>query len=156
MLRQQSIKCASLAATAVSQVYYDNWHKRFSADFPRRVLLFEEALLWSVTKPQIMTLFYLTRLVSVSSKQELQTSDLVQSEQLPYPFNKTLLVFADVFAVNAHHTQTGQAFIWHCLSKPQLPSLPSTKPRVSNAFGAVPLWVIFMHLDVTRTRQFCT
>jgi len=58
-----------------------------------------------------MTLFYLTRLVSVSSKQELQTSDLVQSEQLPYPFNKTLLVFADVFAVNAHHTQTGQAFI---------------------------------------------
>ena len=76
MLRQQSIKCASLAATAVSQVYYDNWHKRFSADFPRRVLLFEEALLWSVTKPQIMTLFYLTRLVSVSSKQELQTSEI--------------------------------------------------------------------------------
>jgi len=38
-------------------------HNRLSADFPSRVLLFNEALPWSLTKPQIVTLFYLARLV---------------------------------------------------------------------------------------------
>jgi len=46
-----------------SQAYYDNLHKRLSADFQSRALLFKEALPRCLTKPQIVTLFYLTRLV---------------------------------------------------------------------------------------------
>jgi len=37
-----------------SQVYYHDWHNRLFADFPSKVLLFNEALPWSLTKPQIM------------------------------------------------------------------------------------------------------
>jgi len=36
-----------------SQVYYDNFNNRLSADFQCRALLFKEALLSSSTKPQI-------------------------------------------------------------------------------------------------------
>jgi len=57
-----------------SQVYYDNLHNTLSADFQSRALLFIEALTRSFKKPQIMTLFYLARAVSVTSKQKLQTS----------------------------------------------------------------------------------
>ena len=38
----------------------------FFSDFPSRVLLFNEDLPWSLTKLQIMTLFYLARLVGVT------------------------------------------------------------------------------------------
>jgi len=48
-------------------------HNRLSAYFQSRALLYKEALPWSLTKPQIVPLFYLTRLVSVTSKQEVQT-----------------------------------------------------------------------------------
>jgi len=40
-----------------------------------------------LTKPQIMTLFYLARLVSVICKQELQTFEISSKPS----FNKTLL-----------------------------------------------------------------
>jgi len=36
----------------------------YPSDFQSRVLLFTVALPWSLTKPQIMTLFYLARLIS--------------------------------------------------------------------------------------------
>jgi len=35
-----------------SQIHYDNFHNRLSADFPSRVLLFTEVLPWSLTGPQ--------------------------------------------------------------------------------------------------------
>jgi len=41
----------------------------------------------------------LARLVSVTLKQKLQTSELSS-----IPVNKTMLVFANVFTVNVHHT----------------------------------------------------
>ena len=47
-------------------------------------------------------LFYLARLVSVTLKQELQTSE-ISSKTIKHPFNKTLLVFADFFTLNARH-----------------------------------------------------
>jgi len=40
-----------------SQVYYDNFHNRLSADIQGRVLLFTEVLPRSLTKPQITTVF---------------------------------------------------------------------------------------------------
>jgi len=51
-----------------------NLHNRLSADFQSRAVLIKEALPWSLTKPQIVTLFYLTRFVSVTSKQDLSAS----------------------------------------------------------------------------------
>jgi len=50
-----------------NQLYYDNFHNRSSADFQSRVILTTEVLPWSLTKPQIMTLFYLARLISRAS-----------------------------------------------------------------------------------------
>jgi len=41
-------------------------HNRPSDDFPSRVLRFNEALPWSLTKPEITTLFYLARLIIVA------------------------------------------------------------------------------------------
>jgi len=55
------------------QVYCDNTHNNLSADFQNRALLYKEALPWSSMKSQILTLFCLARIVSVTSKQELQT-----------------------------------------------------------------------------------
>jgi len=52
-----------------SQVYYDNFHNRLSADFQGRVLLFTEVLPWSLTKPQITAVFYLARPINVIQKQ---------------------------------------------------------------------------------------
>ena len=69
------------------QEYYDNLHNRPPAAFQNRILLFKEALLWSLTKPQVMTLFYLARLVSVTSKQELQIFDNLLRNQ-----NQTLTI----------------------------------------------------------------
>jgi len=57
MLQQQLWKMHFVASN--SQVYCNNLHNRPSADFQSRVHLFNEALPWSVMKPQIMTLFYL-------------------------------------------------------------------------------------------------
>ena len=48
-----------------SQIYCDYLYKMLSADFRSRVLLFK-ALPVSLTKPHIMTLFYLSRLVGVA------------------------------------------------------------------------------------------
>jgi len=39
---------------------------RYPAYFQSRVLRFTEGVSWSLTKPQIMTLFYLARLISVT------------------------------------------------------------------------------------------
>jgi len=50
-----------------------------------------------------MTLFHLARLISVTHKQELQTSG-ISSKAINHPFSKTLLVFADFFTGNTHHT----------------------------------------------------
>jgi len=50
-----------------------NPHITLSAEFQGRALLCKQALPASLTKPQIVTLFYLARLVSVILKQELQT-----------------------------------------------------------------------------------
>jgi len=47
-----------------SQVHSDNFHNRLSANFSSGILIFTEVLPWSLTNPQIMTLFYLARLVS--------------------------------------------------------------------------------------------
>jgi len=55
------------------------------------------------TKPQIMTLFYLARRISVTQKYELQTSE-ISSKAINHPFNKTLLAFADFSTGNTHHT----------------------------------------------------
>ena len=68
-LRQQSQKMRFVDCS--NQAYYDNLHKRLSADFKSRTLLFKEALPWSLRKPQMMTLFYVARLAVVTSKQEL-------------------------------------------------------------------------------------
>jgi len=57
-----------------SQVYCDKLKNRLFAYFQSRALLFEKALPWSLTKPQIITLFYRARLASVTSKQELHIS----------------------------------------------------------------------------------
>jgi len=35
---------------------------------------------------------------------------LISTPAINHPFNKTFLVFADFFTVNAHHMQTGQGF----------------------------------------------
>jgi len=56
-----------------------------------------------VNETRIITLFYLAGLVSVTNKQELQTSE-ISYKAIKHPFNKTLLVFAYVFTVNAHVT----------------------------------------------------
>jgi len=73
ILRQESQKCTSLAAIATSQVYCDIIYTiGYLQIFQSRALFFKEALPWSLTKPQIMTLFYPTRLVSVTSEQERQ------------------------------------------------------------------------------------
>jgi len=63
-----------------------------------------------------MTLFCLARLISVTYRQELQTSE-ISSKAINYSFNKTLHVcrhsFSKIllvfFTVNAHHTKTGLA-----------------------------------------------
>jgi len=55
------------------------------------------------TSPQIITLFYLARLISVTQKQKLQTIG-ISSEAINHPFNNTLHVFADFFTGNADHT----------------------------------------------------
>ena len=49
-----------------NHVYYDNLHDWLSADVQSRAVHFKEAL--SLTKLQIVILFYLARLVSVASK----------------------------------------------------------------------------------------
>jgi len=54
-----------------SKVFCNNPHNGLCADFQSRALLYKEALP-AYTKPQNVTLFYLARLVMVSSKQELQ------------------------------------------------------------------------------------
>jgi len=77
-----------------SQVYYDNCHNMLSAEFQSGVLLFTELLSWSLTKPQIMTLFYLARAVSVMYRQKLRNSG-ISSKAINHPFGKTLLVLAD-------------------------------------------------------------
>ena len=41
-------------------------HNKSSVDVPSRALLFNDALSWSLTKPQITTLFSLARLVSLT------------------------------------------------------------------------------------------
>jgi len=56
----------------------------------------------SLKTSEVATLF-----VSATQKQELQTSR-ISSKAMNHPFNKTLLVFADFFTVNAHHTSIGQ------------------------------------------------
>ena len=53
---------------------------------------FTKVLPLRLTKPQITILFYLARLVSVTQKQELQTSE-VSSEAINHSLNKTLFVF---------------------------------------------------------------
>ena len=68
MLRPQSQKCASLAAIAKYIMIYDNLQNNLSPDFQSRALLLKEAFGWSLKKLQIMTLIYLARLVSVTSK----------------------------------------------------------------------------------------
>ena len=82
------------------QVHYGNFHNTLSADFQSRVLLFTNVLSWSLTKPQIITLFYLARPISVTHKQQLQISG-ISSKAINHPFDKTLLVLAD-FSGNAH------------------------------------------------------
>jgi len=62
--------------SSYSQVYYYNLHNTLIADFQSGAVRFKVALPWSSTKPQIFTLFYLARLVSVTSKQKLQTSGI--------------------------------------------------------------------------------
>jgi len=42
-----------------SQVYSDHIQNRLSANVESRILIFTEVLPWSLTNPQIMTLFYL-------------------------------------------------------------------------------------------------
>jgi len=49
-----------------TQVYYENLHNRLPAGFQSRVLLFKETLPWSSMKPQIMTVVYSARLLSVT------------------------------------------------------------------------------------------
>jgi len=56
------------------QVYYDKLHNGLTSDFQSGTLIFKKALPWPLMKPQIMTVFYLARLVSVISKEEVQTS----------------------------------------------------------------------------------
>jgi len=73
---------------------YDDLRNRLSSDFPSRVPLFNEALARSITKSQIMTLCCPTRLISVSLKQKLQTSE-ISSKAINQTSNKTLLGFAD-------------------------------------------------------------
>jgi len=55
---------------------------------------FSEVLSRSLTKPQIMTLFYLGWLISVTLQQALKTSG-ISSKAINHTFNKILLVFAD-------------------------------------------------------------
>jgi len=75
MLWQQSQKCASLAALTryITIIYTCN---KLPADFKSGPARFKEALPWYLTKPQIVTVFFLARLVSVTSKQELQPSGI--------------------------------------------------------------------------------
>jgi len=49
-----------------SEEYYDNLNNRLPADFLSRVLSFKKALSQSLTKPQIMTLFYVVLVGLVS------------------------------------------------------------------------------------------
>jgi len=58
-------------------------------------------------QPSPMILFYLTRLVSVTQKQELQMSE-ISSEAINHSSNKTLLVFGffNFFMGNAHSHHT--------------------------------------------------
>ena len=55
---------------------------------------------WSLTKPQLTSLFYLAGLVSVTKKQELQASG-ISTKASNHPFNVSSLVFADFFTVIA-------------------------------------------------------
>jgi len=57
-----------LAAIAKYIMIYDNLQNNLSPDFQSRALLLKEAFGWSLKKLQIMTLIYLARLVSVTSK----------------------------------------------------------------------------------------
>jgi len=61
---------------------------RLSANFQSKTHLFKEALSWSPKKPQLMTQFYLARRVSVTSKQELQTSGISSRAVNIWEFNK--------------------------------------------------------------------
>jgi len=75
MLRQQSEKMRFIGNHI--QVCYNHFQNRLSADFQSKVLIFAEALPWSLTKPQFMTLIY----------QEIRAGnvwDPTQSDQSPF------------------------------------------------------------------------
>jgi len=52
---------------------------------------------WSLKKLQTIASFYLTKLVTVTSKQQQQTSG-ISSKAIKHPFNKTVFVFAVFFS----------------------------------------------------------
>ena len=62
--------------------------------------------------------------------------------------NKALLVFADFFTVNAHHTWTEQAFVWHCRLKQRFHSSQSNKwlIRISTT---LPKHIITSHVGLS-------
>jgi len=53
------------------QVYSDHIQNRLSANFENKILIFTEVLPWSLTNPQIMTLFYLARLATGVSRVQI-------------------------------------------------------------------------------------
>ena len=60
-----------------SQMYSDHFQNRLSAKFECRILIFTEVLPWSLTNPQIRTLFYLARLVSMGVRRNFSRGDNV-------------------------------------------------------------------------------
>jgi len=96
---KQSDPCYTTTVTKMplfgshSQVYYNHFYNTLSADFQIRALLFTEVLSWSLTKLQIMTLFYLAR--PFSSLTNIRFKLLGSRPAIDHPFDKTLLVLAD-------------------------------------------------------------
>ena len=69
MLRQQSQECGGLAAIAryATILFTIRYPQIFKAQYPIcRFSLHRSIAIWILTKPQIMTLFYLARLISVT------------------------------------------------------------------------------------------
>jgi len=87
--QKQNVPCYGNSHKNNSQVFYGNLHNCLSAGFPSKALLFKEALPWSLTKPETMTLFYLETHASVTYKQDLQTSE-ISSKAIHLTFKKTL------------------------------------------------------------------
>ena len=91
-----------------SQVYHDIFHNRPSADFISRCSFHRSIAM--VFNETTISLFYLTRLISHTQKQELQTSGF-SSEPINHSFNKTLLVFRYLFTRSTHHKSDRQTML---------------------------------------------